>query len=207
MTETKKDILLGKHHDITAFASSDPTRYAINSVHYNENGKAVECTDGRIMIRVPVLESESYPPVTVTAPARDCIIPLKPFQQALKNIPNGGAMPILKHMRLGVIGEGEEARVNLTTSDLDTEQNIATNPINEVYPDINQILPKDEPKLTITLSAHLLKVLAEYAAKHGTADFAPIKFEFTDGTSPVKFSVKLAADTTAIGVFCPMKGF
>jgi len=208
---TVKDVLLAKHHDITTFASKDQNRYVLQSVHYNEKEKLLEAVSGRVLIRVPVVEAtedmkDPLPPVSVGAPARDCLIPIAPFKKALDNIPNGGSPESVKWMRLGVTGQESSTKVNLTTFDLETEQNIACKPIDGQFPNCNQVMPKDEPKLTITISAHLLKIVADYAAKYhrNAADNAGIKLEFIDDISPVKFSLPVG-DTTAVGVIMPMR--
>ncbi len=44
-------ILLDRACDVSKFASKEPTRMAINTVHLHKDG--VEATDGRLHIRVP----------------------------------------------------------------------------------------------------------------------------------------------------------
>src|SRR5574340_1053737 len=98
-------VLLGREHDVTAFASSDPKRAVLNAVHYSARHSAIEATNGKVLIRVPVTaRAEEFPPVADTAPATDCLIPLAPFKRALANVPESTHLPILAHMRLEVAG-------------------------------------------------------------------------------------------------------
>jgi DNA polymerase III sliding clamp (beta) subunit (PCNA family) len=195
------NILLGKHHDITSFASKDAARYVINSVHYNREVKCLEATDGSIAIRVPVVEDTeaAFPSVSVNGEAKDVIIPIAPFKKALSNIPSGGALPIVKHMRLSVSTKGITPpidQVNLCSTDLETEQ----------------VLPTEEPKFSISIGSDILKRLAEYAERNGkelSRGDRAITFHFTDSTSPVRFEFQLNTPldtpTKATGVLAPIR--
>jgi len=207
------NILLGKHHDITAFASKDANRYAIQSVHYHHDKKLVEATDGRVMIRVPVVEDKDgvFPPVSVNGEAKDCIIPIAPFKKALGNVQKSN-LPICEHLRLSVSEKaGTPGLINLCTTDLDTEQNVTTRPIDAQYPNVDQVLPTEETKFSYCLSAKILKQIAEYAERNGHAANGtdiPVKFEFTEELRGVKFSVMLDTPmgiVKAEGMAMPMR--
>jgi len=208
------NILLGKHHDITAFASKDAARLTLNGVHYHHDKKLVEATDGRVMIRVPVVEDKDgeFPSVSVNGEAKDCIIPIAPFKKALGNVKKS-SLPICEHLRLSVIEKSgtPELIINLCTTDLDTEQNVATRPIDAKYPNVDQVLPTEETKFSYCLSAKILKQIAEYAERNGHATNGtdiPVKFEFTEELLGVKFSVMLDTPmgiVKAEGMAMPMR--
>lgn len=207
------NILLGKHHDILAFASKDESRPVLNSVHYNHEKRFLEATDGMILIRVPVKvdEEDAFPPVSINGEAKDCIVPTAAFKKALGNIPKGGNQPILKHLRLTVSGDDEKAKINLAVNDLDTEQCVTVKPMEGGYPDTELVIPKEEPTLTITLSSRILMQIAAYAEKHGKASGSgtAVKLSFTDALSKVRFSFPLenpSGDTIeATGIAMPMR--
>ncbi len=201
---TQRVVLLGKEHDITAFASNDPSRYVINSVHYNEKAQCLEATNGRMLIRVPVQVDESeYPTLSGEhIPPQDCIIPLAPFKKALSSIPNGGTLEILRHVALsGSAGD----KLRLTTNDLDTEQNAVTKRIEGNYPKTEQVIPTDPPKFAISLDPSLLQTVAAYFAKHCGEKTHSVRLEFTDELAAVRFTGTLASGKKAFVILMPMR--
>jgi hypothetical protein len=198
-----KSILLGKQHDVTAFASKDSRRYVLNSVHYSEKHKAVEATDGHVFVRVPVIESDEFPPVkTPATEVKDCIMPIQAVSKAVKNIPRNGTIPVLSHAKLDVNGT-----IALTTTDLETEQCVEAKPIEGTYPNCDQVIPDFVPVLTIAIAADVLIRLGQYAAKHATGSSAPVRFEFLNGKSAFRFSMavkNLETEVKAIGVAMPV---
>jgi len=200
--ETQTVVLLGKEHDITAFASNDPSRYVIQSVHYNEKAQCLEAVNGRCLIRVPVEKSEDFPTLSGTfQPATDSIIPIAPFKKALAGMPNGGSLPILKHVALS--GSDDE-RVRMTTNDLDNENSVVAKRIEGNYPNTEQVIPTATPTFSISISAVELQIIANYFAKHGDAQHA-INFQFTADCEAVRFSGKLESGKKATGVVMPMR--
>lgn len=202
-------ILLGKHHDLTSFASTDASRYVIQSVHYHAGHKLLEATNGRILIRVPVEEREAadFPVKGPQAMPADCIIPLPAFKKAIGNIPNGGSLPSIQRARLDAAKDGENIKVILSTTDLESEQAIKAKAVEGQYPNCDMVIPTEPAKLTIALGSELLLTLATYAKKHGkeTGSGGPaVTFEFRDGTDPVRFSVQLEG-SKATGVLMPMR--
>lgn len=210
-SQPAKRLLLRKHHDITAFASTDSARFVLNGVNYNGPKKLLEATDGSICIRVPVEETDEFPPVPKLddlpeTNGQSCDIPMKPFLKALKSIPNS-RLPILESVRLDVEAPNkncQSAQFHLTTNDLDTVSTISGRAIDGTYPDIDKVVPTDEPKLAIVLSADRLLKIAQYASKHGTHEH-PVKFLFTDELSPVRFSIRLEDGQESVGVLMPMR--
>ncbi len=204
-TQPQRIVLLGKEHDITAFASNDPSRLVLNGVHYNEKAQCLEATNGRMLIRVPVTvdQGDDFPPLSgERLPAKDCIIPLAPFKKALSSIPNGGTLPILRHVVLsGSAGD----KLRLTTNDLDTEQNAVTKRIDGTYPDTEQVIPTAPAKFAISLDPSLLQTVAAYFAKHCGEKTNSVRLEFTDELSPVRFTGTLASGKKAFVILMPMR--
>ncbi len=208
-------MLVGKHHDITAFASTDETRFALCGVHYNAKEKRLEATDGNMAIRVPVCERVEDFPVTKAGEATlaDCIIPIPAFKRALGNIKdaakNARFAPILAHAKLSGNGDG---KVTFATTDNDTEQAVTAKWVDAQYPNVAQCWPIEEPKLSIELSANILRRIADYAEKCSKSDATgnvAVRLEFTDSTSAVRFSFylenALGEEVKAEGIAMPMR--
>lgn len=200
-----KQILIGKHHDITDFASKDAGRYILNSVHYCADKKLLEACDGKVLIRVPVVESEEFPPVKGASEAMpiDCIIPPGPFKKALANVPKSPSVDCLAYAKLDANG-----KVTMTTTDMDTEQGVTCTPLEGNYPNCDQIVPEAAPIFSICLAGGILKRIAEYALKHSSDDSCTVRFDFTENTCPVRFSINvddLNGHTKATGVAMPIK--
>lgn len=199
-------ILIGKHHDLSAFASTDDSRMILQSVHYHAGHKAVEATNGKIFIRVPVEErlADEFPVQGPEAAPTDCVIPLPAFKKAIGNIPNGSTPTSIQRARLDAAQDGESVKVALSTTDLSSEQAIKVKGVEGTYPNCDVVIPTDPPKLTISLAAELLLTLATYAKKHG-AEGQFITFEFTDNLGAVRFGVRLQEGGRATGVMMPAR--
>lgn len=203
-----KNILLTKEHDIAAFCSTDPTRYVITGIHYNQKAKRLEATTGTILVNVPVIEKEREdlsPLGNSEAEPLEAIIPLPAFKKALGNIPKSN-LPDLEAMRMDSNG-----KVTFTTCDLDTTQNVSTKPIDGQYPNVQNVIPaKDESyTLSIGLNANLLALIAAYAQKHvkeGGNGEQIVKFHFKDNLSPVLFEMVTEKNNLKVeGVLMPCR--
>jgi len=197
-----KSILLGKHHDITAFSSKEKSRYLLQSVHYNQEKKCVEATDARIFVRVPVVESDEFPPVGSDQVPVDTIIPADSFAEALANI-DKSSIPALEYAKLESNG-----KVILTTTDLDTERSVTCKPLEGNYPKLDQVIPDWEPAVTIGISAILLKQISDYALKHSCDSCRTVRFEFKSDLDSFRFSINLEdlnGPTKATGLGMPVR--
>jgi len=195
-------VLLSKEHDITAFASDDPSRFVIQGIHYNATAGCVEATNGRQLIRVPVERSEDFPPVSgAFTPASDVIIPSAPYKKALAGIPRSKTLPIIENVALSAVNG---SKVRLTTNDLDNENSVVAKAIEGNYPRLDLVIPTKPPVFTIALSAYELRIIADYFARHSDAT-AAVTFQFTADTEPVRFAGTLASGKRATGVLIPCR--
>lgn len=200
-------VLLSREHDVSAFASSDQTRYVINGIHYNREAGCVEATDGRQLIRVLVSTDDNgeFPTVTGADKAGelpDCILPAGALTKALRNAPNGKSLPILQHVAVTPAPDG---RVRLTTNDLDTEQSAMVKVVEGNYPKCEQVIPDWPATVTIALSADLLGTICSYVSKHGASATHAIKIELKDSDSPIRWSCTTQGGRTVTGVLMPVR--
>lgn len=215
-TNETNPVLIGKHHDITPFASTNETRFAICGIHYNANEKRLEATDGNMAIRVPVCDQASeFPPVKAgDNTLSDCILPIGAFKRALSNAKDAAKcaakLPICSYARLSANGDN---KATMTTTDMDVEQAVSAKRVDAIYPNLDQVWPTEPPTLTIALGADLLKRIATYASTHGLptrdSEDVAIKLEFTTNLAGVRFSFSLddalGEHPKAEGVLMPMR--
>lgn len=203
----EKPVLLDRANDISAFASTDESRYVINGIFVN--GKTTEATDGRILIRVPFVETphDEFPVVAnVTHQREQVIVPIKPLKEALaKADANKSKLPVLNCVRVSTRNNVSGLKIQMATTDLENERLIESKPIDGNYPNIDQVIPTAEPTLAICFSANYLKLIADYAIRHGKGDQHPVVFKFTDALSALRYEVKLEDGRTAVGVLMPMR--
>lgn len=211
MTETPnkpKAILLSRACDISAFASTDDSRYVLNGVHFNAEKKCVEATDGRIAIRVPVLEVDGseFPNIATDqakAP-KDVIVPTDSFKKAMAGIPKGATLPILRHAKLDTNENG--TRAFITATNLDRENSVLGKTTEGTYPKLDTVLSMNDAKptvLSIILSGEYLAMIGSYAAKHGQG--GSIHLKFAGPEDAMQFTVTLDDNQEAIGLLMPKK--
>lgn len=204
-----KQILLGKEHDVTPFCSTDESRYVLTGARFDPKKKVIEATDGRVLIRVPVYESDGEFPTTKT-PAngspKECIIPAQQLRKALSNVTTKSRLPILRHARLDV-----DDKVTLTTTDLNTEQAVTCKPIEGTFPDTDKVFPTVPPVFTIRLDSKLLEKVVAYADKQGAVSASngkALKLLFyppkNNMQSPAMFEVEVAGGRKACGLIMPL---
>lgn len=210
--ETKlTPILLDAANDLSAFCSKDEKRQILQGIHVNG---CTEACDGRILIRVPFvpIPADEFPPVsTASNDRKDCIIPAKQLTEALSKA-KGMTLPVLNTVRLSTRpGEGTAPlRAQLVTTDLDNQRMIEAKTIDGNYPNTEQVIPKDEPKLSICLSSTYLRKIADYAEKHGVDKHGdnqgcPIRIDLVDELSPARFTIPLHDGRQAKIVLMPMR--
>lgn len=200
--------LIDAANDVSAFASTDDTRFTIKSIHFTDAG--TEATNGRICIRVPypAIDVKDFPPVAgVGDEMLDCIVPPGAVKEALAKVPKRMSLPVLQTVRVSAVNSGVN-KAQFAVTDLDVERVTTARLIDGQYPSLQKVWPTEEPKLSIALSAHLLKAVCEYAIKHGkeSGDCSPfINLRFIDHLSPVRFDFPLADGRRADGVVMPSR--
>lgn len=206
MKNNDKVELLDKANDVSAFAGTDPARRVITGVY--ANGKGVEASDGRVLIRVPYvqIDASEFPDAggTLAKDRKAAIIPTKALQEALQSTPKRVTLPILACVRLATAGE----KIQLATTDLETSRVIEATPIEGNFPDVRQCIPESPATLTIAFAADVLKRIADYALKHGaeTGNAGPtVKFELIASTDAARFSIQLKDQRVAEGVLMPVR--
>lgn len=202
-----KVALFSKEHDVTAFASTDARRPALENVHYNAAGGFLEACNGSLLIRVPVTVSEEFPDVTGAngTPLPDCVLPLAPFKKALGSIPAKPFMAIAGNVALTAV-EGVNEKIRLTVNDGDTEQSAIVKKVDANYPNTEVAIPKEEPTFSITLSALQLKAVVDYAHRHATeASTEGIRFDFVTDLHAVRWSVSTNGGRNVTGLIMPVR--
>jgi DNA polymerase III sliding clamp (beta) subunit (PCNA family) len=202
--DSKTAVLLQSEHDITSFASKDPTRYILNGVHFNAEKERLEATDGKILIHIPVnkLPVDNLPaPLNQESESKSVVIPKDKFQKAIRNIVKKTKLEVLKNARLD---SSKKERVTLTTTDLDCEQVVSTRPIEGEFPQIEQVFPAGDPKMTIIIAPGLLQKIATYACMYGKKNTG-IKFEFRGNFDQIVFHITTKNDHKAVGVVMPIR--
>lgn len=213
-------VLLRRWHDVSAFASSDPSRYVLNGVHVDVELGCVEASDGRILMRAPLERdaAKDFPPLGagVVELGANSIVPIKAWQAAMRRIPKAH-LPILESVVLSqpVDGEGKPEmdavpaepvrKVCLTTNDLDCQQDAKIKVVAGAFPHTSQVIPTDAPTLRIAFDPELLGRICAYATKHSPEGKAAITLEFTDNLSPMRAWINLPEGRRAYAVLMPMR--
>lgn len=196
---------LGVEHEITSFASSAPTRYVLNAIYLDSERKVAVATDGSMLIRVPYEITEEFPPLGehLKPETNSVILPAKQFKDAMKDAGKGrGTLPILE--KVAVAKNCEPNKVVLVSTDLDTQLDRKIKVVEGTFPNYTQFLPTEDPPHKISLSPYRLKVICDYALKHGR-DQACVTIGMSDELSPITFSITLKDGKKATGVLMPMR--
>src|SRR4051812_5482267 len=127
------------------------------------------------------LKGEDFPanviPATAQNGAKSAIVPSAAFADAFKTVPKRSSLPVLECVAV-VMGKTET--VLGTTDAVRTVRNIEGH-----FPNYEQVIPKDKPKLKIKFSPKLLGKACKIAQEFGL-DGAT--FEFTTDKEPVKIT-------------------
>jgi DNA polymerase III sliding clamp (beta) subunit (PCNA family) len=181
-------VALDQVTDVSAFASTDSSRYVLNGIHLGK--EFVEATDGRMLVRAPY-------PVGYDKPAEGFILPGKDVKSAVAG---------LKKCRLPnavVKVEKNCTKAKLVAEDVSRTAEL----VDGNWPNTDQVWPGEEPKFSITLSARLLVTIATYVKNIHAKDTASpsIRLDFTDATSVTVWSTKLDDGREVKGLLMPMR--
>lgn len=195
------------------FTTNDPTRYQIQGL--NVLPDRVEATDGHIAIRVPhgTMGAEDFPVVpgddSKPIPDGGVIVPLDALDRAAKGRIRRPTIPVLGTVKIGSDGNGGAVAV---ATDLSAGV-VARGKVDGRFPDIAKVLPSREDRsIRVTLNAHLLKRIAEFAIKANPSQRAAVEVGFwfaPDGTASggaQRFEIPIYEDAgrIAVGAIMPM---
>ena len=173
-------------NDISAFASTDETRYVLNGIRLGKD--YTEATDGRMLVRVPYRDGSEKPAEAFILPAGD----VKAAVAGLKKCKVVSAVTVSKNCTRATLADENVSR----TVEL----------IDGQWPNTDQVWPGGEPVLSITLDGRLLAVIAKYASTLQDRDErAPVRFDFTSGTEAVVWSTRTKDGWKVKGLLMPMR--
>ena len=180
-------------------ASKDATRYNLNGVRFESDGRVI-ATDGHRLYTVTPPEEKpdprEFPAIPGvedpggSAPLEPFTLPLAAADAVAKAIPKRG-LPILKNALLDVDGTNGSEKARFVTTDLEVTTPIEALKIDGDFPDWRQVMPDGEPTVKLALNwqylADLGKALNEFCP--GSREKL-VTIEIIDEMSPVKFTAK-----------------
>jgi hypothetical protein len=210
-----KPVLLSKEHDISAFVSTDETRYALTGIHYDAEHKRLEATDGRMLIRVPlegkndVNDVDEFPPVRGAAllgAPPSCTFPVKSFLGALSHLLQRVTLPVLSKVLFGG-GSDQVMPLSFTTTDLDVEHTVRSKVIiDAAWPELDRVVPTREPKAVVHLSSVLLGKVCHYAQAVDTGKGVSLKLELSGNShDPVRITMTTPEGRDVLVVMMPIR--
>lgn len=154
--------------DLARFAGDDSLPRRLDRVHLTE--KRVEATNEHVALTLEhdTMSPDEYPQIEGagegSGPVNACV-PASIVLDAARALPKRPHIPILSYLRVAQ----KEKRVILTSTDL--ERTSITPVVLEAdaptYPNLDAVMPARDGRIKVTLNARYLKLLADYALKHG----------------------------------------
>ena len=183
-------------------ASTDETRYVLQSVHIREDGK-VEATNGVLMLQAQLdMVEQGEIPGSIVGEVMDkeIIVPAEVARQAVKQIPKSASLPILEGAY--IVGGG------IQSTDLETTHRTNFKPIEGVYPPLDNIIPAwryDESRNLMLNPKVLKRILKASKVVRATSivfTLPPEGTELSGGT--VALVINNKAEPIVTGVFIAM---
>ena len=199
---------------ISAFASSDPTRYMLQGVHIEASGNMI-ATDGHILgILTPgdSLEEKDFPSIGQSAgdvPALvPCTLAIDGIKALSRAIPTKSRMPIVKHALLDHTATNANGKAVFHVTDLENPQVVNVAKLDGTFPNYVAVMPKDPTVYRIVFDAELLKRVATAALTLGKDQKeTAIELEFTaSGLSAMKATTTNKDGQTLTAVVMPLRG-
>ena len=194
-------MIVNKHNlDITQFCGDD-TRPEISGVYFN--GNKTVATDSFRLIEIETMPDNLAEdmPSGMTSTSMNHILPADAVKKALRNIPKTQDLPILANVT--VASDDKDNTATLTTTDLETQDQVKARVIEGDYPDYRMIMPKGKPKQTITVNAQYLKEMADYFTKHGVNKRVTIAVN--GDKDPIAFTGQTEQDQQISGLLMPIQ--
>jgi hypothetical protein len=141
-----------------------------------------------IVITPPDQNTKNFPicrllPADAHKPDREFYVTKKQAEELTRAIPQKPSIDILQNM---VITQTDGATL-ATTTDLDTEKTLSIRNKDVSYPNIEDIIPKEEPIVSFQLNPAYLKTLCEIAIATSEDD-KPVNISFYGELKPVKLT-------------------
>ena len=168
---------LRQHHDITKFASTDASRYALNGVFVDGEYSRVVATNGTVLASVPCPAGND----------QKTIVPTKEFANVLSG-------PKKSFFGASIVN------TTLTSRTLNGSTVSTFSEIDGTFPNYQQVIPDfgEGGRTRIKIGAKYLKLIAEYAIKHAKRnrdsvdrDAAWIVLGVKDDSSPLTAAVEI----------------
>lgn len=199
------------HLGVAPVASTEAFRPQLNGVHVmqRDGNTIATATDGHRMLRVtrPVSadDVENYPhPAASDVPAEGFTIPVKACADIAK------AMPKKAHAHLAnkAMVESVNGNVNVVATDLATTNRVTARPIDAVYPNVGQVIPKGEPVFRIAVSASYLAemagAIAKLHAQDGDKNASQVVLSFYSPLMPMRLDATLDGGSV-LGLLMPLR--
>jgi DNA polymerase III sliding clamp (beta) subunit (PCNA family) len=170
-------------------ASNDETSPSLNGVLVD--GNKLVATDGHRLMIVENTNKKDEPwPIEETnwkQIKEPFIVPKKAIEKAIKNIPKKSDIgPMVKFsmknelLKKVAIGQIEENKINLQTSDLKTTDNVQTRMVENKFPNYKQVVPSNDEGYDKTIGLNATYMI----------EALQMMLPFTSNNKMVKFSMK-----------------
>lgn len=185
--KTNKVLLLGREHDVSAFAASEDSRYALSSIQVDPIEGDIIGTNGKFMISVPLglqwgIEEYPKPDVDIGPIEKPILVSAKDLAKAFKTAPKKKRVPPILRDTVLVGMQGSD--IILYSTDMDKTSSIQSKPIDKRFPPCRECIPDmKDGSITFRLNAKLLKTICDYAIMHGDEKQA-------DGGQSIEFEIE-----------------
>ena len=159
-------LLSKKQLAVAGAASTDETRYAINGIFINPDGK-IQATDGYIAVTFMLgegLDEKEFPTIEGLGAVDDTA--LVPFTlhrdsclQITKALPKKSRLPIVNCARLDVAATNANGCAVIGITDLESPQVLRPKKIDSQFPDFSKVEPSGNPALSVGIGIDALEKL------------------------------------------------
>ncbi len=182
------------HFAVRHAASKDETRYNLNGIHFESDGSTV-ATDGHVLIHAsPAMD----PGATGEAQCSNLEafeLQLPQIEKLRKLIPKAG------HVDLDPALTNANGAAHFVTDDGLTYDLPKSD---EGYPSWQQVLPKDEPAVTLGLNVVLLERICKAVREFAPKDQTAVKVEVFGELQPVRITSE-GPDGELMALLMPMR--
>lgn len=203
-------MLLNPRHikAVLPFTSKDETRAILTGVRITS--ERIEATDSYRLARITPKNSitaDDFPRfpdgsvATGTISEHGITVDAKALKRSLGNVPRSRrSLPVLN--RIAVKPSGNH--VLLTTTDLSLTSSETSRLIDGSFPDIDKLLPSEQPVSTITFNAEFLKQVAKAFQDFG-GRHAIVTVDVFSELKPARFSATDEDGTEMVAILMPVR--